>query len=857
MTQRFGTAFAARLRRLSPGESLVALEVLMLGLGACSAYVGATHSVTFTPTVLVAAIVLAIAFYLVEVTPLHLEWSGQAYSVTLSEVPLVVGLLCWPSLAVVIARVVGGGAALIFHRRQPLEKLVYNVSMQFLESTCALAVFVMVPHVSDPQPLASAPAVLAATVCSTGAAIVFVWLAIRVRVGHLDRRVVKSFTSSALAGIVINPSIALVMVAATNRTSLMTLPLVVVTVGAAAIYRAYVGLRQRHASLAAVYEFTRCVSRSETSEGWLSDLLEKTRDMLRAGNAGLVLAGADEPSLCRWVDSDGVMHTGVVDHAGADWPFALVLTAGTSVSMPRGSRHPGFETFLDRHAARDALLVPLRLDGQINGILFVQNRAGDVATFTDEDTKLLETLATHAASLLDNNRLVDRLRHESRHDALTGLVNRAYFRSQLETALAVPEPHAALLIADLDRFKEINDTLGHHHGDLLLREIARRIRRAAPPSAVVARLGGDEFALLLPTDEPATALEVAHEIREAMSAPCVLDGLGIDVDASFGIAIAPMHGTDETVLLKRADMAMYAAKSEGSGVEVYDNERDEYSPRRLALATELRAAIQRNELVLHYQPQLDENGVVCGTEALVRWENPRFGTVTPDEFIPLAEHSGAIVPLTRWVLREALQQQLVWHRRGWPLTMSINVSMRDLLDSGIVDCIRQEIRRLRLAPSMVTLEITETHIMGDAQRALPVLDRIAGLGVRISVDDFGTGYSSLSCLRQFPVDEIKIDKAFVNDLGNQDNRAIVKAIVGIGKSLNVDIVAEGVEGADALEVLADMGCTRLQGYVVARPMPASEFGEWLSAREPSLPRSSVRLPRQSGPPRDVVMPATG
>jgi EAL domain-containing protein (putative c-di-GMP-specific phosphodiesterase class I) len=302
---------------------------------------------------------------------------------------------------------------------------------------------------------------------------------------------------------------------------------------------------------------------------------------------------------------------------------------------------------------------------------------------------------------------------------------------------------------------------------------------------------------------------------------------------------------------------MYAAKSSGSGVELYDNERDEYSPRRLALATELRAAIQRNELVLHYQPQLDDVGVVCGVEALVRWEHPRFGTVTPDEFIPLAEHSGAIVPLTRWVLREAMQQQLAWHRRGWPLTMSVNVSMRDLLDSGIVDCIRQELRRFRLAPSMVTLEITETHIMGDAQRARPILDRIAGLGVRISVDDFGTGYSSLSCLRQFPVDEIKIDKAFVNDLGNQDNRAIVKAIVGIGKSLNVDIVAEGVEGSDALEVLADMGCTRLQGYVVARPMPAPEFGEWLRAREPDLPRSSVRLPRQPTAARDVVIPATG
>jgi diguanylate cyclase (GGDEF)-like protein len=816
----------------------------MVSAGVGLAAVAAHRTVPTSPVVVGAAIALAVAFYAVEITPLHLEWSGQAYSITLSEVPLVVGLLIWPSLAVVIARVVGGGAALLFHRRQPLEKLAYNVSMQFLESTCALAVFLLVPHFAGPQPLGSAPAVLAATICSTGTAIVFVWLAIRIRVGHLDRRVVKSFTSSALAGVIINPSIALVMVAATTRSPAMTVPLAVVAIGSAAIYRAYVGLRARHANLAAVYDFTRGFSQSETSEGWLCDLLVKTRHMLRAGTAGLVLVGDDEPALSRWVDHDGVLHTGRIDPTGADWPFALVLTAGSAMTMPRGSRTTGHQSFLDRRMARDAVLVPLRVDGQVNGVLFVQDRAGDVATFTDEDGRLLETLATHAASLLDNNRLVDRLRHESRHDALTGLANRNYFRTQLEAALNAPDPHLALLLADLDRFKEINDTLGHHHGDLLLREVARRIRRSAPATAVVARLGGDEFALLLQTDDEVEVVEIANTIRNAMAAPCVLDGLGIDIDGSFGIAFAPLHGDEESVLLKRADMAMYAAKSAGSGVEIYDNERDEYSPRRLALATELRAAIARNELVLHYQPQINDTGAVCGVEALVRWQHPRFDTVTPDEFIPLAEHSGAIIPLTRWVLREALQQQLAWHRRGWPLSMSVNVSLRDLLDSGIVDCIRQELRRFRIAPHMLTLEITESHIMGDSMRALPVLERLASLGVRLSIDDFGTGYSSLSCLRQFPVDEIKIDKAFVSDLGNQDNCAIVKAIVGIADSLNVDVVAEGVELSEAVDVLSDMGCSRLQGYYVARPMSADAFADWVQDHQPRVPLAAVRLPRQ-------------
>ncbi len=832
MRERLALRRTVALSWTSPVSRLAVFEALMLVLGTGFLLLASIRADQLSPSVVLAGAALAAAFYAVEVMPLHLEWNGQAYSLSLSEVPLVVGLLCWPSLLLVVARVVGGAAALAMHRKQPAQKLRYNVAVQYLESSLALLVFLYVPHPQSGKPILDAPAVFLASVCSTGAAVVFVWSAIRTTVGHLDRVVVRSFTRSGVAGVVINPSIALVVVAAASESRLDVGPLAVCLVGAAGIYRAYVTLRQRHASLEMLYEFTRGISHADTSDGRLREVLLKTREMMKSQTAGVLLDDdMDERAILRWVGDDGVMCSAPFQQSRCDWAYSLVLTAGTVVRMPRGTRDAGHQAFLSERNIRDALLAPLRIDGNVRGVLFAQNRHSDVATFTDDDAKLFETVATHAASVLANSRLVDRLRHESRHDTLTGLTNRDYFRAQLAAALEHPHARFALLVADLDRFKEINDTLGHHHGDLLIREVATRIDAAAPPHSVIARLGGDEFALLVPATDEVEARAIAQAIRLAISAPCVLDGLAVDVDASFGIALAPAHGTGENVLLKRADMAMYAAKSSGTGIEIYDSERDDYSPRRLALATDLRAAVEHDDLHLHYQPQCSVDGTVLGVEALLRWRHPIYGDVPPAEFIPLAEHSGAIVPLTRWVLRRALDQLAEWHAHGLPLTLSVNVSMRNLLDAGIVEAVRRELRRVRVDARSVTLEITESHIMSDPGRTLPILHRLAALGVRLSIDDFGTGYSSLSYLRQFPVEEIKIDKSFVGGLYSRDNSAIVKAVVAIAEGLGVDTVAEGVEDAATAAEVAAMGCTRIQGYYIARPMEPTQLTKWLRERD--------------------------
>ncbi|MBV9292694.1 MAG: bifunctional diguanylate cyclase/phosphodiesterase, partial [Frankiales bacterium] len=354
-----------------------------------------------------------------------------------------------------------------------------------------------------------------------------------------------------------------------------------------------------------------------------------------------------------------------------------------------------------------------------------------------------------------------------------------------------------------------------------------------------ARLGGDEFALLVPDYDHAAAEELGRQIRLAIAAPCQLDGVSIEVDVSIGIAVAPDDGTDASVLLKRADMAMYAAKSTHSGVQLYDEERDEYSPRRLALASRLRTAIQTGELVLYYQPQISaDSGLATCAEALVRWQHPDYGLVPPSEFVPIAEQTGAIQELTAWVLGESIRQLARWKRDGLELGVSVNVSMRNLLDASTVDTVKDLLARHDVPAERLTIEITETHVMSDPARTLPLLHALAASGVRLSVDDFGTGYSSLASLGRFPVHELKIDKSFIRDPQAADgSHAIIRAIVSMSRHLGLDTVAEGVEDEAAAELLKGFGCTRLQGFHFARPMPAADLPRWYAANRMPRPRA--------------------
>jgi diguanylate cyclase len=439
--------------------------------------------------------------------------------------------------------------------------------------------------------------------------------------------------------------------------------------------------------------------------------------------------------------------------------------------------------------------------------------------------------------------------HDANHDGLTGLPNRTYFAELLGQQLENARQHGGsvgVILLDLDRFKEVNDTLGHHYGDLLLQQIGPRLRGVLREGEVMARLGGDEFALLVPTrsigaEAGVERVTVARRILAALQQPFLVHEVSLAVEASVGIAVSPEHGDTGEVLLQRADIAMYLAKANGEDVAVYESGLDEYHPRKLALLVQLRSALERDELVLHYQPLVHiSTGQVRGAEALVRWAHPEEGLVPPSEFIPLAEGSGLIHQLTRYVLLAACLQAKLWEQSGLPLVISVNISARCLMDTTLPGAVAASLEAAGLPARLLKLEITESAIIADPVRTQSVISRLHWLGVGLSVDDFGTGYTSLAYLRDLPVQELKIDRSFVGTmLTKHKDAVIVRTGVELAERLGLDSVAEGIEDAETLAALAALGCTIAQGYHIGRPMPADLFAVWLAHRMASHPTEPV------------------
>jgi diguanylate cyclase (GGDEF)-like protein/PAS domain S-box-containing protein len=435
--------------------------------------------------------------------------------------------------------------------------------------------------------------------------------------------------------------------------------------------------------------------------------------------------------------------------------------------------------------------------------------------------------------------------HQAMHDGLTGLPNRTLFRDRIEQAIALARRDSAQLavaMIDLDRFKDVNDSLGHHAGDTLLVEVGRRLRGILRSSDTVARLGGDEFGVLI--SKPRSTSDVAvviGKMRAALEQSVMVEGLALPAEGSIGIAMFPAHGRDVDTLLRHADVAMYSAKDTKSGYVFYDGSRTETDPLRLTLVSELRRALEQRELVLHYQPKaVLASGAVQSVEALLRWNHPTRGMVGPDEFIPLAQQTGLIKPLTLYVLDEALSQCRAWQRDGLTLGVAVNLSVRNLLDADFPQQVRRLLQKREVDPALLQLEITESTMLSDPVRTKRVLDKLAAMGIALSIDDFGTGYSSLSYLSQLPVNEIKIDRSFVMNMAQSDNDAvIVRSTIDLGRNLGLQVVAEGVETEEAWDELSELGCTLAQGYYLSRPVPAAELTQWL-LRRPSGEAGAIR-----------------
>ena len=483
-----------------------------------------------------------------------------------------------------------------------------------------------------------------------------------------------------------------------------------------------------------------------------------------------------------------------------------------------------------------ALLLGRLLDSDVAGALIALALGAPALWVTTRTAPSAADPVASAGSLPTPGRAtlreLDVAGHGAHTDDLTGLANRRALHERLEAALREDGARAALILLDVDAFKDVNDTLGHQAGDLVLRLVGQRLEHVAIEADLLARIGGDEFAVLLTGDAADEANAVGRRLRTLLEAPLEVEGLAIRLGANIGVALAPRHATDATGLARRADVAMHLAKTHRTGIEVYTPERDRHSPARLALTAQLHSAIDDGQLEVHFQPQADtRTGAVTGAEALVRWRHPEHGLMPPAAFLPLAERAGLMGPLALLVLEQAIGACAGWRAAGHDLTVAVNLSVTNLMDPDLPAEVAALLREQGLDPRALELEITEDVVMADAVGPIGVLHELKELGVRLSLDDFGTGYSSMAYLKHLAVDALKIDRSFVRDMAESpEDAAIVRSIVALAHALDLVVVAEGVASSRAWFAVRDAGCDLAQGYQLGRPMPETAFGEWLATR---------------------------
>ncbi len=503
-----------------------------------------------------------------------------------------------------------------------------------------------------------------------------------------------------------------------------------------------------------------------------------------------------------------------------------------------------FHAVIRSDGAKSGAAFPLLIRGQAVGVMLFLSAEKD--TFTPEFAELLQRLADNVSFALENfdradekTRADERIEYLAAHDSLTKLPNRETFNELLRNAIESARRNQrqfAVLFIDLDRFKVINDSLGHDAGDLLLVEVANRLRHTLRSSDVVARLGGDEFVVILgETAESHDVERIARNLLSVLSQPLQLSGHECHTTASIGIARYPSDGADVQMLTKKADMAMYRAKEDGKNAfRFFTKEVKTQSIERLTLESALRRALERDQFELHYQPKVEmTTGQITGVEALLRWTHPDLGVLSPAQFIPLAEETGLIVPVGRWVLREACAQNMAWQRRGLrPISMAVNLSPRQFTDEHLLQDIDEALAASGMSPVLLQLEVTESMVMRNVSRAVKVLDAIQSRGIRLAIDDFGTGYSSMSLMKQFPIDTIKIDRSFVRDLPrDSEDQAIAQAIISMGKALGMTVIAEGVETAEQQAFLQDHACDEMQGFLFSKPLPPQQVADLLRSAQ--------------------------
>ncbi|MFC4853802.1 putative bifunctional diguanylate cyclase/phosphodiesterase [Actinophytocola glycyrrhizae] len=816
-------------------------------------------------------LLLVLGFLVVEQLSVNIDVrGGVSWTISFTEIPLAIGLFVAPFQVVLAAHLIAGVGTLLVRRVQ--DRVLYNTGAEIFEIAVAFTVFTLVGNVlggGDPAWFAVFAGALSAPITSTLLALVAVHvLGRRMRLGAATKLVSRTLVLG-----LVNASVGVVGFEVATGVD-HGWPLVLAMLGGLwALYLAYSGLLREQRDLEALSEVSLIVARSgrraaarpaagpETaaavsSEDWLG-IAQRIKDQLGAARVVLRLR----------FDPGQPMHTVVAgDELAADMhevessgprADALLRLPGSHVRhFRRIDALPEVRGALVQRNAQEALVVPLRSASHLLGVVEAHDKLSRWRGFGQADIRMIGTTASHLATALDNRRLLATLRHDAYHDPLTGLYNRPGFR-QVATELLTTNPGSVMLRADLEVQPAISDALGYAWSDRIVIAAARRLRETLGQDTPLARLEGGAFAALLVDSDFEQAQLVANRLVTSLTAPYQVDRLSIEAGVVIGYSSATMAdgvlfsdststvtstlpgardgapaGLDVDELLKRADVALRAAQTSGEHARAYVPSMGQMFLRRFQLVTQFRQSMETGQVRIHYQPKIAlPSRAVLGVEALVRWRHPEFGDLHPDEFVPAVEAAGLVDALTDFVLDKALIKVRGWMDRGLRIGVAVNLSVRSLANLDFPDGVAAALARHGVPPELLTLELTESGVMADPQRALPVLRALHNLGVVLAVDDFGTGYSSLAYLRQLPVDEVKIDKSFVFGMGSDlGDLAVVRSIVELGHSLGLTVVAEGVEEDVARDQLAAMGCDVAQGYLISRPLSEERLEAWLQAR---------------------------
>jgi diguanylate cyclase (GGDEF)-like protein len=830
-----------------PERDVVLLGVVLLVAAAALALVlpdARSSTIESAPWMFIAILT---GFALTEYSVFRFVFRRESIAFSISEIPVAFALIYLAPGPALLARMVGSMAVILVMRRPPFYKSVFNVGLLTFETALAFAVFrgfVELRGTSDTQ-------LVVGVILATGVVSVVSSILISVAISRFEgdaRGRIGSELRLAWWLFLVNSTLAGMAVALELAASFLVL-LALVPLGALwYVMKAYGVLDQRLRDLDAVHGFTGRVGQSLDPEEIGEAAVVEAANVLRTEGVTLVLFDHLGRTLIRSFGDVGVWLPTTPDD-----PTWTPLIRDGNVALITGDDLVPFR--VTGSSTRELMAAPLTDQSGVFGLLVVAGRSVTDPRFGPNDVVRLRNLTEQLAASLRKGMLHQRIEREAHHDVLTGLPNRLSFEKSVVEAARTHTGEDVLFVVlfDLDRFKEVNDTLGHRCGDELLVVAGERLDELLEFGDVLGRLAGDEFAILARRADSTAMVEFVWRCVHALGHPVVLDGLEIVVTASAGVA-AVLHDEEPNLALRHADIAMFNAKSQRLGVEVYRDEIDRRTPARLSMLGDLRAAIENDVLGLYLQPKLDlASGLITGLEALVRWSDPVRGVVAPTQFVRIAEDTGLIKQLTDLMLHHGVRQLSAVRKRGYHLGLAVNLSTHDLLDPNLPARVVEHLESSHVDPSLLTLEITESSLLIDAPRARATINELHELGVRLSIDDFGTGYSSLSYLRQLPVSELKIDRSFVASmLLDLQDEVIVRSTIELGHNLGLLVVAEGVESNEVLDRLQAFGCDVAQGYCIARPLAPDQLLSWLATTSmPSAKTDPLDLSRWVGAPEDV------